>query len=56
MARLVDQLTRIVKFSKIMKEGIVDDEDKDLLEIDNSLEKTLDESLNLCVENLIKGD
>lgn len=56
MAKLSDQLTRIVKFSKIMKEGIAEDEDRDLLEIDKSLEKTLDESLNASVENLVKGD
>jgi len=56
MANLKDQLTRMVKMTKVLREGIEDNEEADLAEIDRGLDIALEKQLNEAVEHImIKG-
>ena len=56
MSRLQQQLKQIVKKSKVMKEGIGENEDHDLVEIDRALDEVIDESVSNLLDQIVGGE
>jgi len=56
VAKLSEQLKRMVKTSSVLREGIEEDEDQDLAEIDRGLELATEETTNEVIDKLLSGD
>jgi len=55
MAKLREQLERMVKFTPALRNGVQFSEDHDLLEIDKALNKAIDNTLEVTTSLLIKS-
>ena len=54
MSRLEEQLTRIVKFSSVLREEDKENEDRDLVEINKALDKAVDEQIDETVDKILR--
>ena len=55
MSTFKEQVERMVKFTSIFREGIKDDEDFDLAEIDRGLDNCINSKIEEEVEELFQG-
>ena len=53
MARLKDQLTRMIKTTPLFREGIKEDEELDLAEIDRGLDIAVEKQLTEAVDAIM---
>ena len=53
MTQLQDQLTRMVKFSAFLREGLKENEERDLAEIDRSLDIAVDNKLDESINSIM---